>query len=102
MLNAIWSEWRRCRPAHLAAGLAYYALFAAAPLLVIATWAADFVFDHETAHRRVINAAMQVLGPEGGRAVAAAADRIRANTFGTLFTTIAGVILLIGALRAFW
>jgi membrane protein len=83
------------------AALAYYTVFAIAPLFVITLAIAGFCFGEDTAHRELFGQMDQLLGQDGGKAIeemVAAANKSRS---GFLATAIATVTLMVAATGVF-
>lgn len=104
-----WSEHKTPR---LGASLAYYTIFAIAPLLLIAMSIAGFYFGEAAARRELFGQVYGLVGREGGEAIqtlVAAANRPRGGTWATvgeLVTLGAGVtavfVELQDALNSIW
>lgn len=83
------------------AALAYYTVFAIAPLFVIALAIAGFCFGEQAASRELFNQVNLLLGKQGGQTVqdmVMAADR---NRHGTWATTMATITLIVAAVGMF-
>src|SRR6185503_16933539 len=79
-----WSEHRALR---LGAALAFYTMFAIAPLFVIVLAIAGFWFGEEAARRQLFDQLYGLVGSQGGeaiQAVVASADRPRAGAWATV------------------
>ena len=93
-----WSDHRALR---LGASLAYYTVFAMAPLFLIVLAIAGFVFGEEAANRQLFGQISGLVGNDGGEAIqamVAGADRPRAGIWATV---VAIVTLFIGAAGVF-
>jgi membrane protein len=94
------------------AALAYYTIFAIAPLFIIALTIAGYCFGEEAARRELFGQLSQLVGKEGGDAIqslVAAANKSRAGTWatliasGTLAVAATGVFVqLQNSLNALW
>lgn len=101
LLRATVKAWSDHRALRLGAALAFYTIFAIAPLFVIVLAIAGFWFGEEAARRQLFDQLYGLVGPQGGeaiQAVVASADRPKAGTWATL---IAVVTLFIGATGVF-
>lgn len=97
-LKESFREWSEDQAPRMAAALAYFALFAIAPLLVIAISIAGLAFGEAAVQGRVTESIQGLVGPEGARAIsgmiAAASEKKGEGIFGL----VAGVVvLLLGA-----
>jgi len=95
------SEWLDEDVSRLGAALAFYTLFAIAPLFVIVLAIAGLWFGEDAARRELFGQVSGLVGSEGGEAVQAlvsAADRPKA---GVVATVIAVVTLFVGATGVF-
>jgi membrane protein len=93
-----WSEHRGLR---LGAALAFYTIFAIAPLFIIVLAIAGFVFGEEAARRELFQQLSGLLGQRGGEAIegiVASADRPKAGAWATVLATIT---LFIGSTGVF-
>jgi membrane protein len=83
------------------AALAYYTVFAIAPLFVIVLAIAGFCFGEQAAHQQLFAQLNQLLGPEGGKAIetlVAAANKSRSGFWATVIAT---ATLLVAATGVF-
>ncbi|MFO0964808.1 MAG: YihY/virulence factor BrkB family protein [Gemmataceae bacterium] len=81
----------------LGAALAYYTIFALAPLLVIAISMAGLVFGHEAAQGQIAGQVEQVVGSEGGQAIQAMVRGADKPGVGVLAAILGGAMLFLGA-----
>lgn len=101
-LRAVFGDavgrWLAHNAAQTAAGLAYYAVFSLAPLLLIAIGIAGMVFGHDEARRQIVAQATALVGASGHAAVEGMlgnpADAAKTGLIGTI---VGAVTLLIGA-----
>jgi membrane protein len=93
-----FDRWLTHRAPETAAGLAYYAVFSLAPLLLIAIGIAGMVLGHDEARRQIIQQATALVGSAGRVAVegmmGSSAEAPRAGLIGTI---VGVVTLFIGA-----
>src|SRR4029078_2261228 len=75
----------------LGASLAYYTLFAIAPVLLVATGIAGLVFNTEAVRGEIVNQLHHLVGREGARAVQSLLDGASQRRAGILRTTIGRV-----------
>lgn len=95
-LRAWWDD----DAVRLGASLAYYTLFAIAPILVVAIAVAGMVFDAEAVRGEIVGQVDQLVGREGGRAVQSlleGASQRREGMFATVVGSIAFVVAATGA-----
>jgi membrane protein len=93
-----WSDHRGLR---LGASLAYYTVFAMAPLFLIVLAIAGFVFGDEAANRQLFGQIAGLVGKEGGEAIQAMVAGANRPHAGMWATAIAVVTLFIGAAGVF-
>lgn len=101
LLKQAFSEWLEEGVSRLGAALAFYTLFAIAPLFVIVLAIAGLWFGEEAARRELFGQVSGLVGTEGSEAVQAlvsAADRPKA---GAVATVSAVVTLFVGATGVF-
>jgi membrane protein len=102
LLKATFSDWNEDKAPRLAAALAYYALFAIAPLLVIVIAIAGLFFGAEAVRGQIVGQMQGLVGEQGGKAiqdmVANAANR---PATGIVATVIGVVTLIVGAVGLF-
>ncbi len=91
--------WNEDRPFEQAAALAYYTIFSLAPLLVIATSIAGFVFGRKAAQDQVVRTLADFVGKDGGVAVQTIIENAsKQQTSESIFAMLIGVaFLLFGA-----
>jgi membrane protein len=101
LLNRAFEEWNANNVPTLGAALAYYSVFAIAPLLIIVIAAAALLFGDQAAHRNIVGA----IEGDVGRPVAKAVEQMLANNNdagqSTIATLIGLAILLFGAAGVF-
>jgi len=85
----------------LGASLAYYTLFAIAPVLLVATGIAGLVFNTDTVRAEIVNQLDQLVGPEGAHAVQSLLDGASQRRAGIVATTVGSVAFVIAATGAF-
>lgn len=88
------SNWSDHNAPRLGASLAFYSLLSLAPLLLISVSIVGLVFGHDAAQQQTIGQVQQLVGPAGGKAVAAFIDGAK-STSGGVIATIFGVIALL-------
>ena len=112
LLRETYEEWNQDQAPRLSAALAYYTLFALAPLLVIVTAIAGLVFGQEASSGQLFGQIRGMVGDQGATAIqdmVASANRPAQGTFaaitGTLFLLLGAAGLfgeLQGALNTIW
>jgi membrane protein len=85
----------------LGAALAYYTLFAIAPLFVIVLAVAAFAFGEQATRRELLGQISGLVGKEGGEAIQAIVAAAHKPKAGLLATSIATTMLLVGATGVF-
>jgi membrane protein len=97
--SALRAWWDDDAP-RLGASLAYYTLFAIAPILLVATAIAGMVFGAEAVRGEIVGQLDQLIGREGARAVQSlleGASQRRTGIVATAFGSIAFVVAATGA-----
>src|SRR5687767_15900541 len=92
--TALRAWWDDDAP-RLGASLAYYTLFAIAPILIVATAIAGMVFGAEAVRGEIVGQLDQLVGREGARAVQSlleGASQRRAGMLATVLGTITFVV----------
>lgn len=85
----------------LGAALAYYTLFAIAPVLLVATGIAGLVFSTDAVRGEIVTQLDHLLGREGARAVQSLLEGASQRRAGILATTIGSVAFIVAATGAF-
>jgi len=85
----------------LGASLAYYTLFAIAPVLLVATGIAGLVFNTDVVRGEIVSQLDHLVGREGARAVQSLLDGASQRRAGIVATAIGGVAFVIAATGAF-
>jgi len=85
----------------LGASLAYYTLFAIAPVLVVAIGIAGLAFGPEAVRGQIVHQVDDLIGVEGGRAVQALLQGASNRSAGVLATIIGSVTFLLTSTGAF-
>ena len=101
MFKEAFSAWTSHKTPRFGAALAYYTVFAIAPLFLIALSVAGFFFGKEAASQELFNQVSGLVGHNGGQAIqslVAAADKPRASAWAT---AAAITTLLLGATAVF-
>jgi membrane protein len=97
LLKETFSEWREDKASRLAAALAYYTVFALAPLLIIVIAVAGLVFGQEAARGELIAQIQGLVGQEGAQLIETMVESASKPTSGIIATTIAIATILFGA-----
>ncbi len=95
------SEWMSQNVSRHGAALAFYTLFAIAPLFVIVLAMAGFWFGDEAARRELFSQVSGLVGSEGGEAIQALVSAAHQPKTGAWATVIAVVTLFVGATSVF-
>jgi membrane protein len=101
ILKGTAASWSNHNAQRLGAALAYYTVFAIAPLFIIVLAVAGFVFGADAARHQLFNELRTLVGDQGGRAVEAIVAAGNRPNVGTSATIIAGATLLVGAAGVF-
>lgn len=101
IIKQTFSEYSEDKVPRLSAALAYYTIFAIAPLLIIAVAVAGFVFDKNQATQQVHSQLTTLMGEQGADAIQTAMVNANHHGSGVTATIISIVILLIGATGVF-
>jgi hypothetical protein len=97
LLLDAFNDWRADKAPRMGAALAYYTLFAMAPLLVIAIAVAGLAFGREAAQGRIVSECAGVVGKSGAEAVSSLIENSRKPTTGVVATLLGATTLLLGA-----
>ena len=93
--------WWDDNVSRLGASLAYYTLFAIAPVLIVAIAIAGLVFGQEAVRGQIVHQVDDLIGMEGGRAVQALLQGASNHSAGVLATVLGSITFLLGATGAF-
>lgn len=94
----LYRIWATERPGQLAAALAYYGMFAFAPVIFIAFWVAGLFIDQISAVNQFYARLENLLGPEVTAYIQGSVEAIARTTTGsTLLTTLISVVALLMA-----
>src|SRR5688572_25383277 len=93
--------WMDHRALRLGAALAFYTVFAIAPLLVIVLAIAGFWFGEEAARRQLFQELYGLIGQQGGEAIQAIVASANRPKAGAWATVVASVTLFVGATGVF-
>ena len=96
-----FNEWMEDRALRFSAALAYYSIFAMAPLVVIAIAVAGLVFGEEAARGEVYQQIEWLLGPKGAGEIQTLIQASSDTSQGILAAVLGVVTLLIGASGVF-
>jgi membrane protein len=98
LIKETFTKWYEDNPAQRGAAMAFYAIFAIAPLLVIAVALAGSVFGLQATENQIVEALHDVVGRELAVAIQAMIKDASRSQAGALPTVIGLLTLLIGAL----
>ena len=93
--------WWNDNVPRLGASLAYYTLFAIAPVLIVAIGIAGLVFGPDAVRGQIVHQVDDLIGMEGGRAVQALLQGASSHSAGVLATVVGSITFLLGATGAF-
>ncbi|MBK7984594.1 MAG: YihY/virulence factor BrkB family protein [Candidatus Competibacteraceae bacterium] len=97
LLKETYKSWDEDRAPRLAAALAYYTIFALAPLLIIAIAVAALFFDEAHVRHSILTELGGLIGKNGQQALEMMIDGARKPTTGLIATAIGVVTLLVAA-----
>ena len=95
------NKWIDDKAPRMAAALAYYTIFAIAPLLVIVIGVAAILFGHDAAQGKIVEELGDLVGREGAQAVETILKNSQQNDASIFATIIGGIVLVIGATGVF-
>ena len=101
MLGAAGRAWWDDDALRLGASLAYYTLFAIAPVLLVATAIAGMVFGAEAVRGEIVGQLDDVMGREGGLAVQSLLEGASQRQAGIVATVIGSIAFIVAATSAF-
>jgi membrane protein len=101
LLRRAGSAWLGDNAPRIGAALAFYTLFAIAPVLVIVVALAAFVFGAQAAQGQIVRQFQGLMGTEGARTVETVLQSMHTSAAGVSTTAIALVALLVGASGVF-
>lgn len=101
VFGAALKAWWDDDAIRLGAALAYYTLFAIAPVLLVATGIAGLVFSADAVRGAIVNQLDHLVGPEGAQAVQSLLDGASQRRVGHLATTLGGVAFVVATTGAF-
>jgi membrane protein len=97
VLKDTFMEWNADKAPRLAAALAYYALFALAPLLIIVIAIAGLWFGQDAESGQIFNQIQGVVGPDAAKAIQDMVANANRPAAGVIATIIGIVTTLLGA-----
>jgi membrane protein len=101
MFGAAARAWWDDDAPRLGASLAYYTLFAIAPILLVATAIAGMVFGAEAVRGEIVGQLDQLIGREGALAVQSLLEGASRRPAGIVATVIGGIAFVVAATGAF-
>ena len=101
LFGAAAKAWWDDDAARLGASLAYYTLFAIAPILLVATAIAGMAFGEEAVRGEIVGQLDSLVGHEGALAVQSLLEGASHRRAGTIATVIGSITFLIAATGAF-
>lgn len=97
LLKDTVAAWQADNASRLAAALAYYSIFALAPLLIITISVAGIVFGERAAEEQVSSQLEETVGPEAAEFIEAIVTNAAQSRSGTSIASILGIALLLFA-----
>jgi membrane protein len=101
LLRDAFYAWLDDKAPALGAALAYYTVFALAPLLIIVIAIGGLAFGQEAAQGQILSQIEDLLGENGAKAVQAMLESARQPTTGWLATIVGIVMLVLGSTGVF-
>ncbi len=101
LLSATYTKWTEDHAQGLGAALAFYSVFALAPLLLIVIAIAGLVFGQEAAQGQIIGQIQGLVGEDSAKAIQHMIEEARKPSAGIIATVLAIVMLLLGATGVF-
>jgi len=101
ILTQAMKEWFDDNAPRVGAALAFYAIFAIAPLFVICIAVAGLIFGEDAARGQLLNQAKGIVGEEGGKALQAMVVSAAEPKSGLIATSIGLVMMILGAIGLF-
>ena len=101
MFRSALRAWWDDDAARLGASLAYYTLFAIAPILLVATAIAGMVFGAEAVRGEIVGQLDHLIGREGARAVQSLLEGASQRRTGILATVFGSITFVVAATGAF-
>ncbi len=101
-VQAVWRERERAQVPLLSAGLAYYAVSAIAPLLLIIIGVSGLVLDADAVQQTLLTQLSQVVGQNTADIIAGAINQSGIAASGRITTVVGGVVLVISATGFFF
>ena len=98
LITETFTKWYADNPAQRGAAMAFYAIFAIAPLLVLTVALAGTIFGIHATENQIVDALQDVVGREIAMAIQATVKDASRPASGTLPTLIGILTLLVGAL----
>jgi len=96
-LREVGREWRDDDALIQGAALAYYALFAMAPLLVLVIAVAGLVLGRAAAQGRLVDEIQGLMGPDGARMVEGMVEHVSSPGSGIIATVVSLATIVLGA-----
>jgi len=98
LIKETFAKWYEDHPAQRGAAMAFYAIFAIAPLLVIAVALAGSIFGIQATENQIVGALQDIVGPELATAIQALIKNASRPKSGRVPTLVGILTLLLGAL----
>jgi len=101
LLSATYAKWMADHAQGLGASLAFYTVFALAPLLLIVIAIAGTVFGQEATQGQIIGQIQDLVGEKSAKAIQSMIEEARKPATGIIATVLGSVMLLLGATGVF-
>ncbi len=101
LIRETFQEWNNDNAFRLSAALSYYTVFSLAPLIILATAIAGFVFGDEAIRGELSSQLRGLLGREGAEAIEGIVVSARKPTTGIIATITGILVLIIGSTGVF-
>lgn len=101
LVKTAFADWLKHNATRLAASLAFYSILSLAPLFVIITAAAGFIFGDEAATGQIFSQIKGIVGPAGAEVIQSVVKNADRPAEGTFATVLGVLTLLYGASGVF-
>lgn len=101
LTRATFESWKDDNAPRLGASLAYYTLFSLAPMLVVASAVAGFLFGDEAARGEIVGQLEGLVGADAARLIESLIRSLSKPSQGVVATIVGGASLILGATSAF-
>jgi membrane protein len=100
LVRDTFNAWQADKAPQLAAGLAYYAVFALAPVLIIVIVIAGLVFEVDEVRERLVEQARETVGVEGADVIETTIENVLQPRSGQAAIVVSVITIVFGAIGA--